>query len=298
MTAALSEGRGAEIAPGALAEALGRGDYEVLRLTAPRFDGAALAAALERVRRRYPLRPKNAEPSYLGICLQTCGDTADPLYGLLNWRIGRFARPAVEPTVIAGDFAAVFEALAPYAVLTRGRLLELHPGHAMPFHTDGPGSRRLHIAIVTSAACRIEFERGGAYHLPADGSCFLVNTERPHRATNASAAPRTHLVFQARSHAAARDARATPKLRATITRDAGGPLDLAALRPWLDTLEAPQAAPALSRATEMAADGTALSHVREFATLDDLGDFLRGGAIERLRTRLAQQGYRLETEIV
>jgi Aspartyl/Asparaginyl beta-hydroxylase len=294
-----------EVAPEALAELLGAGDYEVLRLARPRFGTDRLVAALERVRRRFPLRPRNQDPSYRGICLQSCSDTDDPLYGLLNLRRARGAQPAIEPTAIAGEFAAVFEALSPHVALDRGRLLELHPGHVMPFHSDGAGNRRLHIPITTARDCLVEFEDGGAFHLPADGSCFLMNTERGHRATNRSPAPRVHLVFQARSLAAARDARATPKLCATITRHpARAPLDLAGLRRALGALDwqhanhrYAKAGKILSRATEVATDGTALTLVTEFVTLDDLGDFLQAGAIERLRSLLAEQGYRLETEI-
>ncbi len=305
MARSISDGHVKEIAPGALAETLGAGDYEILRLAAPRVDIDHLVAAVERVRRRFPLRPRNDDPSYRGICLQSCGDTDDPLYGLLNFRLARGARPAVEPTAIAGEFAAVFEALSSHVALDRGRLLELHPGHVMPFHSDGPGSRRLHIPITTGPQCLFEFEAGGSYHLPADGSCFLANTERGHRATNLSPAPRVHLVFQARSLAAARDARATPKLRATITRRlARTRLDIAELRQWLGALDwqhanhrYAKAGKILSRDTAVAADGATLTVVTEFDTLDDLGDFLREGAIERLQSLLAEQGYRLETEI-
>jgi hypothetical protein len=303
--APISAGSGREVAPEALGEILGAGDYEVLRLTRPRFGIDHLVGALERVRRRFALQPRNQDPTYRGICLQSCDDTDDPLYGLLNLRRGRGARPAVEPTAIAGEFAAVFEALSSHVALDRGRLLELHPGHVMPFHSDGAGSRRLHIPIITEGQCLIEFEAGGSYHLPADGSCFLVNTEHGHRATNRSPAPRTHLVFQLRSLAVARDARATPKLRATITpRLPPAPLDLEGLRRWLGALDwqhtnhrYAKAGKILSRDTEVAADGTALTLVTEFDTLTDLGDFLREGAIERLRSLLAEKGYRLETEI-
>lgn len=48
---------------------------------------------------------------------------------------------------------------------------------------------------------------------------------------------------------------------------------------------------------ETAADGAALRLVTEFATLDDLGEFLREGAIDRLRSLLAGKGYGIETEI-
>ena len=292
------------VARGALGKTLEAGDYEILRLAEPRFDIDRLVAALERVRRRFPLRPRNDDPTYRGICLQTSGDTDDPLYGLVNLRPAR-ERPAVEPTAIAGEFAAVFAALSPHVALDRGRLLEIHPGHVMPFHSDGPGSRRLHIPIITAGQCFLDFEDGGSHHLPADGSCFLANTERGHRARNLSTAPRVHLVFQARSLAAARDARATPKLRATITRRrAPASLDLAELRQYLGGLDwqhahyrYAKAGKILSRDMETAADGAALRLVTEFATLDDLGEFLREGAIDRLRSLLAGKGYGIETEI-
>jgi hypothetical protein len=300
----IAERSGEEVALGALGEALDAGDYEVLRLAEPRFDVDHLVAALERVRRRFALRPRNDDPTYRGICLQTSSDTDDPLYGLVNLRPAR-ARPAIEPTAIAGEFAVVFDALSPYVALDRGRLLEIHPGHLMPFHSDGPGNRRLHIPITTARGCFLDFEEGGSHHLPADGSCFLANTERGHRARNLSAAPRVHLVFQLRSLAAARDARATPKLRATITRRlAPARLDLAELRQCLGALDwqhanhrYAKAGRILSRDTETPIDGAALRLVTEFATLDDLGEFLRDGAIERLRSRLAEKGYDLETEI-
>lgn len=299
-----SDSRGKEVARGGLADMLASGDYEIQKLAEPRFDIDHLVAALERVRRRFALRPRNNDLTYRGICLQSCRDTDDPLYGMLNFRLA-IARPAIEPTAIAGEFACVFEALSSHVALDRGRLLELHPGHVMPFHSDGLGSRRLHIPITTARQCLIEFENGGSYHLPADGSCFLANTERAHRATNLSSAPRVHLVFQARSLAAARDARPTPKLRATVTRRLEPVrLDLAELRQWLGALDwqhanhlYAKAGKILSRDTAVSADGAALTLVTEFATLDDLSDFLREGVIERLRSLLAEKGYRLETEI-
>ena len=179
----IAERSGEDVARGALGKTLEAGDYEILRLAEPRFDIDRLVAALERVRRRFPLRPRNDDPTYRGICLQTSGDTDDPLYGLVNLRPAR-ERPAVEPTAIAGEFAAVFAALSPHVALDRGRLLEIHPGHVMPFHSDGPGNRRLHIPIITAGQCFLDFEDGGSHHLPADGSCFLANTERGHRARN------------------------------------------------------------------------------------------------------------------
>lgn len=108
----IAERSGENVARGALGKTLEAGDYEILRLAEPRFDIDRLVAALERVRRRFPLRPRNDDPTYRGICLQTSGDTDDPLYGLVNLRPAR-ERPAVEPTAIAGEFAAVFAALSP-----------------------------------------------------------------------------------------------------------------------------------------------------------------------------------------
>jgi hypothetical protein len=293
-----------EVAPEALGAAIEADGYEMLRLSAPRFDSAALRAALERVRRRFALRERHGDPSYRGICLQTCSDTDNPLYGMFSLQSAR-ARPAIEPTVIAGEFAAVFAALNPHVALDRGRLLELHPGHHMRFHSDGAGSRRLHIPITTEEGCLLDFEAGGSYHLPADGSCFLMNTELCHRARNLSAAPRVHLVFQLRSLAAVRDARSTPKLRATITRHhAEMPLDLVELRGCLASLDwqhanhrYAKAGRIRSRDSVVAADQASLILITEFGTLDDLGDFLDEGALKRLGAALAAKGYRMETAI-
>jgi hypothetical protein len=293
-----------EVAPEALGAAIEAGGYEMLRLSAPRFDIARLRAALENVRRRFPLRLRHGDPSYRGICLQTSSDMDDPLYGMVSLQPAR-GRPATEPTVIAGEFAAVFEALTPHLALDRGRLLELHPGHHMRFHSDGPGSRRLHIPITTAEGCLLDFAAGGSYHLPADGSCFLMNTELGHRARNLSAAPRVHLVFQLRSLAAARDARPTPKLRATIaSRLPAMRFDLGALRECLASLDWQEVnhryardRRILSRDMVVSGDEASLTLIAEFDALDDLGDFLGEGAMARLGAALAEKGYRMETTI-
>jgi hypothetical protein len=295
-----------EIALSALGETLAACDYEIARLAEPRFEVAQLVAALEQVRRHFPLRPKNADPTYRGICLQSCRDTEDPLYGLLNWRLEQGALPAVEPTAIAGEFAFVFAALSPHLALDRGRLLELHQHHAMPFHSDGAGSRRLHIPIVTTPGSRIEFEEGGSHHLPAVGSCFLVNTELGHRALNQSPAPRVHLVFQARSLAAARALRPTPKMQTTITQlRSRTRLDLVELGQWLGGLawqhalyRYVKAGKILSHDGAVGRNGAALILVTEFDTLDSLSDFLREPASQHLQSLLVEKGYRLETEIL
>lgn len=53
---------------------------------------------------------------------------------------------------------------------------------------------RLHIPIVTNLECAFETEEG-AFHMPADGSCYLVAVNRMHRAYNHGSEERIHIIM-------------------------------------------------------------------------------------------------------
>lgn len=94
----------------------------------------------------------------------------------------------------AGDrFDSVFLRLWPTR-LFRSRLLTIGSDFEMgDAHDDGAASVRLHIPIETNPEAWIEID-DRRYHLPADGSAYLVNTSRKHRIGNPGAGNRTHFV--------------------------------------------------------------------------------------------------------
>lgn len=90
-------------------------------------------------------------------------------------------------------FESVFDRLKPIR-LFRSRLLNAHSGFEMPAaHVDGDLSVRLHIPIETNPEAWMEIE-GRRYHMPADGSGYLVNTARLHQIGNPGPSSRTHIV--------------------------------------------------------------------------------------------------------
>ena len=94
----------------------------------------------------------------------------------------------------AGElFSHLFRRVEP-TMLFRSRLLIADPGFEMPkAHIDGDSSVRLHVPIESNPEAWFEIE-GRRYHLPADGSAFLVNTSRMHRIGNPGPTRRSHIV--------------------------------------------------------------------------------------------------------
>jgi hypothetical protein len=91
------------------------------------------------------------------------------------------------------QFEFVFHRVLPFR-LYRTRLMTIFPGFELSKpHIDGRTSVRLHVPIETNSSAWLEVS-GRRYHLPADGSGYLVNTSRPHRIGNSGVSPRTHLV--------------------------------------------------------------------------------------------------------
>lgn len=90
-------------------------------------------------------------------------------------------------------FGHLFTRIEP-TMLFRSRLLIAEAGFIMSnAHIDGDVSVRLHIPIETNPEAWFEIE-GRRYHLPADGSAYLVNTSRIHRIGNPGETRRSHIV--------------------------------------------------------------------------------------------------------
>lgn len=85
--------------------------------------------------------------------------------------------------------------------VTRIRLAVLTPHreeHGF-WHKDGvevPNylKLRLHIPIVTNSQCYFEYQ-DSRFHMPADGSAWLVNVGKDHRVLNLSSEDRYHLIM-------------------------------------------------------------------------------------------------------
>lgn len=68
------------------------------------------------------------------------------------------------------------------------------PNTCYNWHVD-PGKLCLHIPLVTNIGCRFVYDTR-AFNMPADGSVYIVNNERPHTFINAGSEPRIHLTFE------------------------------------------------------------------------------------------------------
>lgn len=68
------------------------------------------------------------------------------------------------------------------------------PNTCYNWHVD-PGKLCLHIPLVTNLGCRFVYDTR-AFNMPADGSVYVVNNERPHTFVNAGSEPRIHLTFE------------------------------------------------------------------------------------------------------
>lgn len=79
----------------------------------------------------------------------------------------------------------------------RARVILLKGNYAGQWHQDGSKNHyqvRLHIPIFSNEHCYFENENGKDRML-ADGSCYLVHINQPHRVTNFGESDRYHLVI-------------------------------------------------------------------------------------------------------
>lgn len=181
-------------------------DFDIVRIPLA-LSEAALKASLARVQEKFPWSGKDGEDHYRAIGLQyhdpknpyldavdrqatyTLGEARQFELSIEHSRFRFFDRR----NLAGEEFEYVFRRLLPLRVF-RTRLMTVAPGfHAGNPHSDGPKSMRLHIPLETNPGAWFEIE-GRRYHLPADGSAYLVNTSLVHRIGNDGSTPRTHWV--------------------------------------------------------------------------------------------------------
>ena len=68
------------------------------------------------------------------------------------------------------------------------------PDTCYSWHTDF-SQVCLHIPLITNEGCRFVYE-DRAFHMPADGSVYVVNNEKPHSFMNGGSQPRVHITFE------------------------------------------------------------------------------------------------------
>jgi hypothetical protein len=68
------------------------------------------------------------------------------------------------------------------------------PNTCYNWHVD-TGKLCLHIPLVTNVGCRFVYDTR-SFNMPADGTIYIVNNERPHTFINAGGEPRVHLTFE------------------------------------------------------------------------------------------------------
>lgn len=101
----------------------------------------------------------------------------------------------------------ILSQLAPFDLkTTRIRLVILkpHDQQLAYWHQDGKSAAnyfklRLHIPIITNELCRFEY-RDQSFHLPADGSAYIIDVSKEHRVLNESNEDRYHLMMDLLSY--------------------------------------------------------------------------------------------------
>jgi len=94
-----------------------------------------------------------------------------------------------KPEFVGTPLGNVLEALGNVG---EARLLKLKPEASYMAHSDPDD--RLHMSIITNEYCRIiDLEANQMYHLPVDGSVWLMDTGPIHVASNFGAHERIHL---------------------------------------------------------------------------------------------------------
>jgi len=83
--------------------------------------------------------------------------------------------------------------------IRRARVSILRPGGKTLLHSDGPREKymaRIHIPVITDPAC-IHNADGTAFHMPADGSVYIIWVNVPHQVSNDSNIDRYHIIMDA-----------------------------------------------------------------------------------------------------
>jgi hypothetical protein len=88
-------------------------------------------------------------------------------------------------------FKYVYDLISKRFALGRTRILKKGPRSTLSWHKDP--EPRLHIPIITNPGCRFVIE-DRSFHIPADGSVWVVNAEKYHNFFNGGEEDRIHLV--------------------------------------------------------------------------------------------------------
>lgn len=112
-----------------------------------------------------------------------------------------FTDPAkhVIPTQMGGGYIhEMIEQIKHYGLKPhRARWTVVTHGGYTDWHRDNIETRygvRLHIPIITNEGCSFTTEEGD-YHMPADGSCYLVAVNLMHKAVNQGSDDRIHIIM-------------------------------------------------------------------------------------------------------
>lgn len=81
----------------------------------------------------------------------------------------------------------------------RARISMLKAGTKTILHSDAPKDRysaRIHIPIITTPEC-LHYGDGECFHMPADGSVYMIWVNIPHQVFNNSSIDRYHIIMDA-----------------------------------------------------------------------------------------------------
>lgn len=94
---------------------------------------------------------------------------------------------------IGEQFSFIYNTMERFnIILNRGRILAARPGHVHSEHKDN--DIRIHLPVFTNQDCWMIYGED-AYHMPADGSMYLINGFRLHRFYNKGTMDRIHMVW-------------------------------------------------------------------------------------------------------
>jgi len=105
----------------------------------------------------------------------------------------------VNPTQVGGGYMVeVIQKIRDLSLQPhRARWTVITPGGTTSWHRDMADNFygvRLHIPVTTNPDCAFETEEG-AFHMPADGSCYLVAVNKMHKAYNNGPVDRIHIIM-------------------------------------------------------------------------------------------------------
>jgi Aspartyl/Asparaginyl beta-hydroxylase len=161
-----------------------------------RFEAAALAADVRRLPDDAWLPHFNTalyEGDWSGLSLRSVGGRADTIYP------DPAATDPYADTATLERCPAIAAALSEFhCELLAVRLLRLGAGARVGEHRDfrlgyEDGELRVHIPVISVS--RTEFVVDGRSLDMAEGDCWYVNVNRPHRVANNGTEPRVHLVL-------------------------------------------------------------------------------------------------------